>query len=281
MPMEKAALKPMAWSTVEIGGLRMSASTLQDAALDIVDRCGRRERGAGPVVMSSVNGQVLSLCASRPDIRDLFSSADVLHCDGQPLVLLSRLFGSVAFPERVATTDLYPAVAALAARRGATFYLLGAGAEANRRAVENSLAAHPGLEIVGSSHGYLSPREEERVVAEIAALRPDVLWVSLGVPREQLFCARHPTPLAGGGVIKTSGGLFDFLAGAKRRAPRIVQRAGLEWLFRMLQEPKRLSMRYVVTNPHATTIALASFWSQAAARRLGRRGRPEQRAGIP
>ncbi len=246
--------------TIAIGGLDIAASTLADAARDMVDYCAGAERGNDPVVSSSVNGQVLSLCARDARTRDLFSQADVLHCDGQPLVLLSRLLGPRALPERVATTDLYPAVAALAAQRGVSFYLLGASAEVNRRAVANSLAAHEGLRIVGASHGYLSRGEEDAVVAEIAALKPDILWVSLGAPREQLFCARHRGALAGIGIIKTSGGLFDFLAGARRRAPGPMQRAGLEWLFRLCLEPRRLLLRYLVTNPHALLIILSALW---------------------
>ncbi len=97
------------------------------------------------------------------------------------------------------------------------------------------------------------------MVAEIAALKPDVLWVALGAPREQEFFARHRAALAGVGVVKTSGGLFDFLAGAKRRAPAALQRAGLEWLFRLALEPRRLFMRYLVTNPHALVVMLRTI----------------------
>jgi exopolysaccharide biosynthesis WecB/TagA/CpsF family protein len=89
------------------------------------------------------------------------------------------------------------------------------------------------------------------VVAEIARLKPDVLWVSLGVPLEQQFCLRNLTALRGVGIVKTSGGLFDFLSRAKPRAPAWMQKSGLEWLFRMSLEPQRLFWRYLVTNPHA------------------------------
>lgn len=256
------------WPTVEIDGLGITASTLRAVAHDMVDYCASPERGRVPVVASSVNGQVLSLCARDAKARALFARADILHCDGQPLVLMSRLFGAQPFPERVATTDLYPLVAALAARRGTTFYLLGADAAVNRRAVERSRAAHDGLRIVGASHGYLSPDEEARVVAEIAALRPDILWVSLGVPREQAFCARHREALSGIGIIKTSGGLFDFLAGDRRRAPAALQRAGLEWLFRLWLEPRRLWLRYALTNPHALMIILRTYCRPKPAGRL-------------
>ena len=78
------------------------------------------------------------------------------------------------------------------------------------------------------------------MVAEINEAQPDVLWVGLGVPAEQTFCLRHREPLVAVGVVKTSGGLFDFLAGKNRRAPEWMQASGLEWLFRVWLEPRRL-----------------------------------------
>ena len=247
------------WPKVDVGGLPVTASTLAGAAEDLVNYALSPWRRPLPVISTSVNGQVLSLCANDPDTRALVAAADIIHCDGQPLVMLSRFLGRRALPERVATTDLYPATAALAAASGVTFYLLGATASVNRDAVARSRRAFPALRIVGSSHGYLSEAAERDVVAEIARLKPDILWVALGAPREQAFCVRNREALAGVGVIKTAGGLFDFVAGAKSRAPVALQRAGLEWLFRLSIEPRRLFLRYAVTNPHALLIMLKTL----------------------
>ena len=244
---------------LEVGGLPISGTDIAETAAGIVAHCLAREADDAPLVMTSVNGQVLSLCAADRQIRDLFACADAIHCDGQPLVLLSRLIGPRPLPERVATTDLYPVLARLAAERGLTFYLHGAADDVNREAVAKSRAAYPGLRIVGSSHGYHAGRDEERVVAEIARLRPDVLWVALGVPREQAFAVRHRAALRGVGVIKTAGGLFDFLALRQRRAPRWMQKAGLEWLFRLAREPRRLFLRYLVTSPHALLVMVRTL----------------------
>ena len=242
-----------------MGGLPITASGLDETAADIVAHCVARGPDDEPLILSSVNGQVLSLCAADRRIRDLFATADAIHCDGQPLVLLSRLIGRCPLPERVATTDLYPVMARLAVERGLTFYLHGSAEDVNREAVARSRAAYPGLRIVGASHGYLSAAEEEQALAEIARLKPDVLWVALGVPREQVFALRHRAALKGVGVIKTSGGLFDFLALRQRRAPRWMQTAGLEWLFRLAQEPRRLFLRYLVTSPHALMVMVKTM----------------------
>jgi len=236
-----------------IGRLPIDAVDIQETARAFIDYClsAERDEATRPVYSTSVNGQVISLCARDQKLAQMFLSADSLNADGQPLVFLSRYLCANPLPERVATSDLFPVVARLAAKAGVTFYMLGASEEVNRRAAEASLAAFPTLRIVGRRNGYFSRAEETAIVQEIARLRPDVLWVSLGVPLEQQFCMRNLTALRGVGIVKTSGGLFDFLSRAKPRAPVWMQRSGLEWLFRMSREPQRLFLRYLVTNPHA------------------------------
>jgi N-acetylglucosaminyldiphosphoundecaprenol N-acetyl-beta-D-mannosaminyltransferase len=134
--------------------------------------------------------------------------------------------------------------------------MLGGSPEALRKATVNVRRLYPGLKLVGSRHGYFRPEEEDAIVAEIEAARPDILWVAMGAPREQRFAVKNRERLTGIGVIKTSGGLFDFLSGERSRAPSWMQAAGLEWLYRMLLEPRRLFVRYAVTNPHAAYLLL-------------------------
>ena len=105
--------------------------------------------------------------------------------------------------------------------------------------------------LAGASDGYCSAEQEAGIVDEIARLQPDILWIGLGVPLEQQFVARNIEKLRGVGVIKTSGGLFDFLAGKNSRAPKWMQNVGLEWAYRTILEPRRLALRYLSTNPVA------------------------------
>jgi len=240
-------------SVAFVGNLPIDAVGLEETAEAFIAYCRSAERAkaARPIYSTSVNGQVVSLCASNRDVLRLFRSADTINADGQPIVILSRFLCRNPLPSRVATSDLFPAAARLAAQAGVTFYLLGGSEQVNRAAVERSQAAYPRLRIVGRRNGYFAREDEPAIVAEIARLAPDILWVALGAPLEQEFCVRNLDALRGVGVVKTSGGLFDFLALAKPRAPVWVQRFGFEWLFRMLLEPRRLSMRYLVTNPHA------------------------------
>jgi exopolysaccharide biosynthesis WecB/TagA/CpsF family protein len=258
--MQLAARKsrPEKRRVVRLGPFPVDAVDINETAHAFVDYCrsAERLRATRPIYSTSLNGQVISLCAQDRELKESILSADSVNADGQPLVLLSRYLCADPLPERVATTDLFPAVARLAARTGVTFYMLGAAEEANRKAVEAALAAYPGLRIVGRRNGYFTPTEEPAVVEEIARLKPDVLWVSLGVPLEQRFCARNLDALRGVAIVKTAGGLFDFLSLTKPRAPRWMQRAGLEWLFRVWIEPRRLFVRYLVTSPHALFVML-------------------------
>jgi N-acetylglucosaminyldiphosphoundecaprenol N-acetyl-beta-D-mannosaminyltransferase len=244
---------------ISVGGLPIAVIDRKDSARLMVEvALSRRGSGGPPPVITSANGQVISMCAREPELRDLFLSADLIHADGMPLVFASRLKCHMALPERVATTDLFHDVARIAETRGARFYLLGATGEVIERAARNVRQRYPRLAIAGVRSGYFTADEESRLVDDINAARPDILWVGMGAPIEQAFALRNRARLAHVGLIKTSGGLFDFLSGKSRRAPLWMQSAGLEWLYRTVLEPRRLLYRYLTTNPHAFYLLLTT-----------------------
>jgi exopolysaccharide biosynthesis WecB/TagA/CpsF family protein len=166
-------------------------------------------------------------------------------------VTVSRFKSSTPLPERVATTDLFEMVARKAAAAGLSFYMFGADEAENAAAVAKVQSMFPDLRIVGRSHGYLRGDALRDKVDEINALAPDYLWVALGVPYEQAFVEEFTPRLSNVGVIKTSGGLFNFLSGSRARAPKWMQGLGLEWAWRIWLEPRRLFWRYLTTNPRA------------------------------
>lgn len=266
---------------VSLGGLRVAALGMAETASFMVETAVRRAGRQRPIYLTSANGEVLSLCATSPEMNNLFRAADLISADGQPLVIASRWRTPTPLPERVATTDLFHVVADMAARRNLTFFMLGATEEENRAAVRNVERMHPGLRIVGRSHGYLRGLELERMVDQIDALAPDFLWVSLGVPHEQRFVEQYASRLRNVGVIKTSGGLFNFLSGTRTRAPKWIQNAGFEWAWRIAQEPRRLFWRYATTNPRALYLLFVSSRTSQARRTAvvappARRAAPEQ-----
>ncbi len=235
-----------------IGGLPITLLDRDDSARRFIDiALAARGMNALPFYSTSANGQVIALARKDAAFRKLLVAADQIHADGMPMVFLSRLFSRHALKERVATTDFVHDVAKKAEAAGVSFYFLGGTPEVNERAVANMQSAYPRLVFAGARHGYFPAEKEAEIVAEIAALKPDILWIGFGVPLEQHFIARNRERLRGIGVIKTSGGLFDFLSGKNSRAPEWMQQTGLEWLYRTILEPRRLLVRYLTTNPVA------------------------------
>jgi exopolysaccharide biosynthesis WecB/TagA/CpsF family protein len=240
---------------VTLGGLPITVIDRIDEA-ELMVRAAARRRDTGPLFFTSANGEVIARTSIDRELAKLFVDADQIVADGQPLVTASRFVCRTRLPERVATTDVFHDVAKRAEQHGTSFYLFGATAEVNAKVVTILRRTYPRLKIAGASHGYLAGSALTDKLAEIDALAPDILWLGLGVPREQYFVRDHRHELSNVGLIKTSGGLFDHLAGKVARAPHLVQHLGFEWLWRMLKEPRRLFWRYVTTNPRAIYLLL-------------------------
>ncbi len=237
--------------TVTIGGLPIAVLSRNEAADWMIRQADEHPRGKRPLYLTSANGEVIARTREDSALKGYFLDADQILADGQPMVWMSHLRCRTPLPERVATTDLFHDVAARAELSGHSFYLLGATAEENSRAVANVRRLYPRLNIAGASHGYRRAEEWASKLAEIDALAPDIVWVAMGVPYEQHFVAAYAHRLPNVGMIKTAGGLFNFLSGTNSRAPGWMQQAGLEWLYRTILEPRRLFWRYFVTNPIA------------------------------
>lgn len=240
------------WPVIPLAALPITDATIDETARDFILRAGsERVAGARPFYSTSANGQVIALCHHDREFDAMLRQADQIHADGMSLVIFSRKFCRQALRERVATTDLVHAVARRAEETGSRFYFLGGSEEVNRAAVEEMQRLYPRLIFSGRRNGYFSRAEEDAVLADIAASKTDILWVGFGIPLEQRFVSRNLDRLSGIAVIKTCGGLFDFLAGKNSRAPQWMQDMGLEWLYRAMLEPKRLGKRYLLTNPIA------------------------------
>jgi exopolysaccharide biosynthesis WecB/TagA/CpsF family protein len=239
-----------------VGGAQVGRLNLEQTARLIVNLARGAETRRRPYYLTSVNGEVLARRRLDAVFAGLIDDADLISADGEPLVVASRILAQNGLPERVATTDLYPVVAAMAEEAELSFYLLGATEEVNSAAYGATQRMFPRLNIRGRSHGFLKGEALDAKLAEINALAPDILWLALGVPLEQEFVVRYSARLPNVKVIKTSGGLFDFIAGAKSRAPRWLQKAGFEWAFRLFLEPRRLAIRYLTTNPIALMMLL-------------------------
>ncbi len=237
---------------VRVGGVRVGAlSRAEWADYTIAAAHNHRRTGGRPRLTTSANGNVQSLYARSSRFRTLLDGFDAIEADGMPMVWASRLLTRTPIPERSAMTDLFHDVAARAAKEGLSLYFLGGNEDVSATAVANAVRLYPGLIVAGRRNGYFTADEEEGVVGAINAAKPDILLVGFGVPKEHEFAMRNVDRLHGVGVIKTCGGLFDFLSGKNPRAPQWMQDYSLEWLYRLSNEPRRLFWRYATTNAHA------------------------------
>lgn len=245
---------------VKVAGWPIVSLSRKDFASLMVQDCFAQRKMVNQVLPKtafSMNGQALSLSASSDTFSQAMRNCDYIQADGQSIVFSSKLLNNdCPLPERIATTDFFHDAAEVAVKHGLKFYILGASKEQNLDAVKSIKAMYPELQIVGSRDGYFAEIEEELICREIVDSGADVLWVGLGKPKEQLFVMRNLNRLTGIGWIKTCGGLFDFLAGKNKRAPKWMQSAGLEWLHRALSDPRRFLWRYLTTNVHSIYLIL-------------------------
>jgi len=190
-----------------------------------------------------VNVDKLVKASRDPGLRKIINACALVNVDGMPVVWASHLLGT-PLKERVAGIDLFQALMERAAQAGWRVFLLGARAEVVAGVVAHYGRCLPALTICGWRHGYWQGQQQEAQVAEqVRASGADLLFVAIGSPQKEQFLDRHQgamrVPFAMG-----VGGSFDVVAGLVKRAPRWMQRAGLEWFYRFLQEPRRMFRRY-------------------------------------
>ncbi|NCT83626.1 MAG: WecB/TagA/CpsF family glycosyltransferase [Comamonadaceae bacterium] len=178
------------------------------------------------------------------ELRRIINDCALINADGMPVVWASRWLGK-PLKERVAGVDLFEALMGRAAQTGWRVYLLGARDEVVQGVKRLYERKYPGLTVAGARDGYWPAGEDEAVAQQIAAARPDILFVAISSPRKEQFLGRYQAmmkvPFAMG-----VGGTFDVAVGRVKRAPVWMQRSGLEWFYRFLQEPRRMFRRYFI-----------------------------------
>jgi len=179
-----------------------------------------------------------------PAFRRAIATADLVVPDGTGIVWAARRVGR-PLPERVAGYDLMHELLKAGDDRGWKVYLLGAAQDVVEAAAANLARQYPGVHIVGWRNGYFSDEDDDGVVEDIRRAAPDLLFVARSLTRQEPWLARHGERL-GVPVMMGVGGSFDVIAGKLRRAPAPFRRLGLEWLFRLLQEPRRIGRMTVL-----------------------------------
>jgi len=247
--------------TEDLFGLPFTAGTQEAVIHRLVNGLGSGDRA----LVFTVNVDHVVRLRRRPDLRNVYSRADFVLADGAPVVWASRLLRA-GLPERVAGIDLMAGLCDALAGRGGSVFLLGGTQGIAVMAGSALVRARPGLRLAGTHHGFFRPSEEPDIVRSIDRSRADVLFVGLGSPKQEIWAARHAGRLPCA-VVMTVGGSLDVLAGLRSRGPRWLQRSGLEWSFRLAQEPGRLWKRYLVQDAAFVPILLGEWWARR--RRLG------------
>lgn len=213
---------------------------------ETIDRIFREINRGKSIYLCTVNVAILMAMRANQRLQKFINNADIIVADGKPLVWFAPLFG-VQLPERIAGIDLIYELCRKAEEKKLGVYFLGAKSHVLKEAVRKIQNSYPKLKISGFSDGYFTADEALERVSDINRSGADILFVAMGVPRQDYFIDAYRKNLN----VKLSigvGGSLDVISGEMRRAPKLLQKIGLEWLFRLTQEPKRLFKRYLVTN---------------------------------
>lgn len=198
-----------------------------------------------------VNVHGMNLSADNPWLRDYLNQAEIVFCDGAGIILGARILGQ-HIPERITYADWMWQLAEFAAARGYSFYFLGAKPGIAQTAADRMIAHFPELKIAGVRDGYFNKDnghpDNEAVLADINAARPNILIVGMGMPMQERWLLDNWSRIDAN-IALTGGAVFDYISGDLKRAPTWMTDNGLEWLGRLLIEPRRLWQRYIVGNP--------------------------------
>ena len=198
----------------------------------------------GPHQHVVVNADKVVKASRDHALREIINECDLVNADGMPVVWASRLLGR-PLKGRVAGIDLFQKILECASKKGWRVFFFGAREYVVRKVVDLCRSRYPSLKIAGHRNGYWQPDEEASVVEEIGAAKPDILFVAISSPKKEEFLRAHLKHL-GIPFAMGVGGAFDVMAGLTTRAPLWMQKVGLEWFYRFLQEPRRMFRRYFV-----------------------------------
>ncbi|MBU0730447.1 MAG: WecB/TagA/CpsF family glycosyltransferase [Proteobacteria bacterium] len=237
-------MNPSPLKKVDIAGSSITPATLSELHAGIAEIIARNDKG----FVLSGNVHSMNLAAKLPWLKDFFNRADIVRVDGAGLVLGARILGH-AIPPRLTWADWGLPLAKFITDKGYSLFLLGGPHGAAQMTAEIFRQKNPSINIVGTHHGYFAKQGDENhaILEQINQATPDILVVGLGMPLQEKWILENEDRL-NVKIILTCGAAFEYLSGTKQRCPKWMGDAGLEWLYRLLQEPKRMFKRYVVGN---------------------------------
>jgi N-acetylglucosaminyldiphosphoundecaprenol N-acetyl-beta-D-mannosaminyltransferase len=244
---------------VELFGVEVDPLTMDQT----IDRAFEIAGAGVPTQHVVINAAKVELMSKDDALRQVIADCPIVNADGMSVVWASRLLGR-GLPERVAGIDLFVGIVERAASTGNSVYFLGATDEVLSVLLDRFAEQYPDLQVAGSRNGYWD--DDAEVVEAVSAAKPDFLFVAIPSPRKEFWLAEHGAAL-GVPFMMGVGGSFDVVAGKVRRAPTWVQRIGCEWVYRLLQEPRRMWRRYLVGNTRFFVLTMREWWQIRQSRR--------------
>lgn len=205
---------------------------------------------------------VAKLVYSQKDtnLRNIINSCPLINIDGAGIILGAKLLG-INIPERVTGIDLMQKLVEYSALKGYRVYFFGAEEEIVKKVVDIYKENYPELTIAGYRNGYYSDEEEENIVLDIKNSEADILFVAMGSPKKEIFLSKYSEKMKVPFTMGV-GGSFDVVAGKVKRAPKWMQAINAEWIYRLIQEPKRMWKRYAITNSIFLAMLIKEFFNR-------------------
>ncbi len=230
------------YRTVNVFGLKIHALNMDE----VLSICEEHISKKTLLLLGVVNVAKIVNCHRIAELRKSLAKTDIILADGLPIIWLSRLIGD-PLPKRVAGIDIMYQLLMRSSKKNYSIFFLGAKQKVLQRVVNVVQVKYPGVRIAGYRDGYFEESEEKKVAEEIKNSSADIIFVAMPSPKKENFLRRWHDYM-NVPVCHGVGGSFDIVAGMTKRAPMWMQNAGLEWLYRIMQEPRRMWKRYLVTN---------------------------------
>lgn len=239
---------------IDLMGCKVDCLTM-DETIHLVEEIIREGKPRQHVV---VNALKFAMMRSDSELRRIINACDVVNADGMPVVWASKVLGK-PLPDRVAGVDLFLKLIETAAKKAYRPYFLGARESVLQKTVSVFREKYPQIDIAGYRNGYFKPEEEKEIAYQIKVSKPDMLFVGISSPTKEKFLNRWMQEMQVPFCMGV-GGSFDIVAGLTKRAPVWMQRSGIEWLHRIIQEPRRMWIRYARTNPVFIWMVLETYF---------------------
>lgn len=241
-------------NTTNIAGISTSCLSREDLTTVLCNIAKSEVNTSGTYTVFDINGHAISLTYSNNEFKKALLYSDLIHADGQSIVFFSALLSKNRIKERSATTDLIHDICTNSSLP-MKHYLLGGPKSVVATCGRLLESRYSKFELADFHDGYFSEEEEMEIIENINNSGANFLWVGLGKPKEQFFVNKWKKHIKVPVTI-TCGGCFNYITGEYARAPKIMQKMGLEWLYRCVKDPKNFLKRYLTTNPHAIYCAI-------------------------